>query len=196
MVYLRGLILSFGSFLRRAEFSTIRLPPDRARVLSQDRRVSSSASDRSPARGLGGEPVDRQEPHRGVQRRQRVLHRVAEGIPVRHAVAGSGARGHGGCDGGGLPPVWGRAEPGADRDVRRRGLPAGPDEPPDHGRRLFRGLPARRLTQPHGVEVRRKKRVAFSHMSFCFAGSLSCWRQAITASARYGKIYSGAGKYV
>src|SRR2546428_883104 len=36
------------------------------------------------------------EPHRGVQRRQRVLHRVAEGIPVRHAVAGSGARGHGG----------------------------------------------------------------------------------------------------
>src|SRR5439155_3008406 len=114
-------------------------------------------------------------------------------IHVSQAVSGSGDRCNGSGDWGELQPVWGRAKPGEDREVRRRGVPAETDEPPDHGRRLFRGLPARRLTQPHGVEVRRKKRVAFSHMSFCVAGSPSRLRQAITASAWSGKIVSGCG---
>jgi 4,5-dihydroxyphthalate decarboxylase len=55
----------------------------RARVLPQHRRVSSAASDRRPARSVGGEPMDREAPHRGVQRRQRLLHRGPEGVSVR-----------------------------------------------------------------------------------------------------------------
>jgi hypothetical protein len=45
--------------------------------------------------------------------------------------------------------------------------------------------PGLRRDQPqlHGVDVRRKKRVAFSHMSFCVAGSPSVSRHAMTASA-------------
>ena len=86
------------------------LPPGRAGVLSQDRRVPAAAPDRPAARGVGGESVDRAEPHRGVRRRQRLLHRRAEGIPVRDAVARGRARGHGGGDGRGLPSLRARAE--------------------------------------------------------------------------------------
>ncbi len=89
--------------------------------------------------------VDRQAPHRGVRCRQRLLHRGTERVSVRHAVAGSRARGHRGRDGRGLPPVRTRAQPSADRGVCRRGVPAGPDEPPGHDRRVFRGLSPRRL---------------------------------------------------
>ena len=85
------------------------LPPGRAGVLPQDRRLSSPASDRPPAGGLGGESLDRQEPHRGVQRGQRMLHRGPEGLPLRHAVAGGRAGGDGGRDGRGLPPLRLRA---------------------------------------------------------------------------------------
>lgn len=48
-------------------------------------------------------------------------------------------------------------------------------------RRASRRSPASSPYQ--GVDVRRKKRVAFSHMSFCVAGSPSDWRHAITVSA-------------
>jgi putative ABC transport system substrate-binding protein len=44
-----------------------------------------------------------------------------------------------------------------------------------------------------GVDVRRRKRAAFSHMSFCMAGSPRVWRHAITVSAWSGKIVSGCG---
>ncbi len=52
-----------------------------------------------PARGVGGEPLGREEPHRCVHRRQRLLHRGPGRISLRDAVAGSRARGHGGRDG-------------------------------------------------------------------------------------------------
>jgi len=44
-------------------------------------------------------PMDREEPRRGVQRRQRLLHRGPERVSVRHAVARGRARGHGGRHG-------------------------------------------------------------------------------------------------
>jgi hypothetical protein len=51
------------------------------------------------------------------------------------------------------------------------------------GRRRPPECPGAPRAQPQGVDVSRKKRVAFSHMSFCVAGSPSGFRQATTASA-------------
>ena len=92
-----------------------RLPRRRAGVFRADRRLPATAPRRHPARDVAGAPMDRQEPHRGVHRRQRLLHRGPEGLPVRDAVAGGGARGHGRRDGRRFPPVRLRAEPRADR---------------------------------------------------------------------------------
>src|SRR6266566_4683619 len=125
-----------------------RLSPGRARVLSEDGRVPPAAPDRTSARSVGGEPVDRAAPHRGVQRRQRLLHRGAAGIPVRDAVARGRARGHDGRDGRGLPSLWARAQPVTDRGVRRRGVSPGIHEPPGDDRGILRGLPRGGLTMP------------------------------------------------
>ena len=45
-----------------------------------------------------------------------------------------------------LPSARPRGQPGADRDVRRRGVPARLHEPADHRRGVLCGLPPRRLT--------------------------------------------------
>ena len=117
------------------------LPPGRAGVLPEDGRLSATAPGRPAARSLGGEPLDRPGPHRGVPRSQRGLHRGAERLPLRDAVARGRARGHRGRHGPGLPSVRARAEPGADRDVRRRGVPPWLDGPASHRRGVLPGLP-------------------------------------------------------
>src|SRR5262249_12536330 len=55
--------------------------------------------------------------------------------------------------------------------------------PPPGARRAPRRKPAAGETQSQGADFSRKKRAAFSHISFCVALSPSVLRQAITASA-------------
>ena len=55
------------------------------------------------------------------------------------------------------------------------------------------GTPEERRYVAHGVDVRRRKRLAFSHMSLRVASSPSTCRHPMTESAWSGKIVSGCG---
>ena len=112
---------------RRAHRQTVPgLPPGRAGVLPQDRRLSAAAPDRPAARGLGGEPLDRPGPHRGVHARPTTSSpRRRRGFPYATPWLEAELEDTEAVMGQDFHPVRARAEPGADRDVRRRGVPPG-----------------------------------------------------------------------